>query len=226
MPLVELYTSEGCDSCPPADRWLRESFPPGGAQPAAAVLAFHVDYWDRLGWTDRFAKPAFTERQYAAATAGGSRTVYTPQILVQGRDAGLWRNGAVNRAVQSAAAAAPPVRIVLTAQPTEGAVTVNVQAMAAEGSTKDVELRVALTESDLVSSVTAGENRGVRLEHDHVVRVLSRGVAFGPDRIATETFRLDFAKERGRHPTVVGFAQDRRTGRVLESVVLPLCNGM
>src|SRR3954449_3542256 len=63
-PLIELYTSEGCDSCPPADRWLSAQFPRVRAPNGAVALAFHVDYWDRLGWTDRFASRAYTERQY------------------------------------------------------------------------------------------------------------------------------------------------------------------
>ncbi|MBN8509702.1 MAG: DUF1223 domain-containing protein [Burkholderiales bacterium] len=82
--VVELYTSEGCSSCPPADRWLstlkgREDVLP---------LAFHVGYWDRLGWVDRFATQATTARQYALARALGASNVYTPQVVVQGRD---WR---------------------------------------------------------------------------------------------------------------------------------------
>src|ERR1700752_3689177 len=63
-PLVELYTSEGCDSCPPADRWLSAQFPKVAAPAKPIALAFHVDYWDRLGWIDRFASPQWTERQY------------------------------------------------------------------------------------------------------------------------------------------------------------------
>src|SRR5512140_1829162 len=87
LPLVELYTSEGCDSCPPADRWLRTTFPPGAATDArASVLAFHVDYWDGPGWRDRFARRDYTERQQALMRAAGTRTVYTPQLLLQGRD--------------------------------------------------------------------------------------------------------------------------------------------
>src|SRR5512134_1287092 len=77
LPLVELYTSEGCSSCPPADRWLSEHFPPG-SHGKAAVLAFHVDYWDRLGWTDRFASPIHSERQYQAMRANRATFVYTP----------------------------------------------------------------------------------------------------------------------------------------------------
>jgi len=87
--LVELYTSEGCNSCPPADRWLGSRF---AARDIRAVpLAFHVDYWDRLGWVDRFASPAYTARQYASMRANRATFVYTPQVLVQGRDFAAWQ---------------------------------------------------------------------------------------------------------------------------------------
>ena len=88
--LVELYTSEGCDSCPPADRWLSTSFRPGAAAAGAVALAFHVDYWDRLGWNDRFASAAYTERQYDVTRTGNARFAYTPQVVLQGRDFPDW----------------------------------------------------------------------------------------------------------------------------------------
>src|ERR671939_881093 len=80
--VVELYTSEGCNSCPPADRWLSALT----AHPEAVALAYHVDYWDRLGWKDRFASPAFTRRQYEQLAHNGARFAYTPQIVIDGRD--------------------------------------------------------------------------------------------------------------------------------------------
>ena len=80
-PVVELYTSEGCNSCPPADRWLSKL----KADPAVVALAFHVDYWDRLGWKDRFASAAFTARQAAQQASNGARFSYTPQVVVDGR---------------------------------------------------------------------------------------------------------------------------------------------
>jgi hypothetical protein len=92
VPLVELYTSEGCSSCPPADRWLSSTFGKGAGPAAGIALAFHVDYWDRLGWTDRFASPAYTERQYDGMRANRARFVYTPQVLVQGRDFPEWHD--------------------------------------------------------------------------------------------------------------------------------------
>lgn len=86
-PLIELYTSEGCSSCPPADRWLA-GLPPGKAVP----LALHVDYWDYIGWRDRFADARFSVRQREAVRRGGGRTVYTPQVLLDGRDFRGWRD--------------------------------------------------------------------------------------------------------------------------------------
>jgi hypothetical protein len=103
-PLVELYTSEGCDSCPPADRWLSATFA-DPRQPAIA-LAFHVDYWDRLGWKDRFADARYTARQHAAAAANGATFVYTPQLLVQGREA-RWQDARTSRSLAEAARAMP-----------------------------------------------------------------------------------------------------------------------
>src|SRR5437867_12727009 len=93
VALIELYTSEGCDSCPPADRWLSR-LSDSSERKRAVPLALHVDYWDRLGWKDRFASAAFTERQYEEMRRQHSAFVYTPQILLQGRDYSQWRTGA------------------------------------------------------------------------------------------------------------------------------------
>ena len=85
-PVVELYTSEGCNSCPPADRWLSKL----KADPGVVALAFHVDYWDRLGWKDRFASAAFTARQAEQQASNGARFSYTPQVVVDGQDRKDW----------------------------------------------------------------------------------------------------------------------------------------
>jgi len=80
--VVELYTSQGCSSCPPADALLADL----AKRPDVIALALHVDYWDYIGWKDEFADPAFTKRQKAYAQAAGHRTIYTPQMIVGGRD--------------------------------------------------------------------------------------------------------------------------------------------
>ena len=90
-PVVELYTSEGCNSCPPADRWLSAL----SAKHEVVALAFHVDYWDRLGWADRFASPAFTQRQAQQQAVNGSRYSYTPQVVINGVDRKDWSGTAI-----------------------------------------------------------------------------------------------------------------------------------
>ena len=89
-PVVELYTSEGCNSCPPADRWLSKL----KADAPVVALAFHVDYWDRLGWKDRFASPAFTQRQAEQQRTSGARFSYTPQVIIDGADRPDWPGAA------------------------------------------------------------------------------------------------------------------------------------
>ncbi len=84
--VLELYTSEGCNSCPPADKWVSSLAPDGFKSNQIVPLAFHVDYWDYIGWTDRFAQSEFSGRHRGLARANGSGTVYTPQIFVSGKD--------------------------------------------------------------------------------------------------------------------------------------------
>ena len=88
VDLIELYTSEGCSSCPPADRWVSSLQDEPGLWRDFIPLAFHVDYWDYIGWVDRFASPAFTARQYRYAAQQSMRTVYTPGFFNNGKE---WR---------------------------------------------------------------------------------------------------------------------------------------
>ena len=165
--VVELYTSEGCDSCPPADRWLSKTITERSKDAAFIPLAYHVDYWDYIGWKDPFAQPAFTQRQSALAASGGASGVYTPQIFVNGKDDRSWTGGAG----RLAAAGRALVKFNVTSSwKGEGAALVlGVTGKLAE-PTPGVRLRYALTENGLISAVKAGENRGVTLHHDAVVR--------------------------------------------------------
>ncbi len=226
VALVELYTSEGCNSCPPADRWLTSAFPANAAGANAIALAFHVDYWDRLGWKDRFASPAWTERQYASARANRSRLVYTPQVLVQGRDFPDWRGRGSAAAFAAAAAKPARARITLDAESRSGAISVKAAAhVAAGGDRKGAALYVALADSQLVSEVKAGENAGVRLTHDHVVRALHGGMAVSAGGDAGGDLTLPLPAESGIAPMVVAFVQNTETGEVLQALALPLAAG-
>ena len=223
--LVELYTSEGCSSCPPADRWLTSTFRTTAPAADALALAFHVDYWDRLGWKDRFATAAYTERQYAAMRAGHARFVYTPQVLVQGRDFPQWRGETRGAAAAIAAVNARPARaeIMLEARPQPGSVAVKAAVrVPAPADRKGATLYVALVDNGLVSEVKAGENSGARLVHDHVVRVLRAGPTVDAGGSGTAEIVIALPVEAGQAATLVAFVQNPETGDVLQALALPL----
>jgi hypothetical protein len=223
LALVELYTSEGCDSCPPADRWLSSTFPAEANGANAIALAFHVDYWDRLGWKDRFAAPAWTERQYAMAHANRSRLVYTPQVLVQGHDFPDWRGRGGAAALAAIAAKPARAQIAIEAQPQRGTISVKASAnVPASGDRKNTSLFIALADSRLVSDVKAGENAGVRLTHDHVVRALRGGMAVSAGGDVNGDVAFPIPAESGVATTVVAFVQNTENGDVLQALALPL----
>lgn len=157
--VVELYTSEGCSSCPPADRWLSSL----KGNPAVLPIAFHVDYWDRLGWPDRFASAAATRRQYELARVTRSASVYTPQVLVDGADWRRWPD----LPAQSRASTLDLSLVRDGAQ-----VTVQVAPRAGTSLPRQLGGYWVVLEDGHASRVTAGENRGETLRHDHVVRLL------------------------------------------------------
>ena len=159
-PVVELYTSEGCNSCPPADRWLSKL----KADPAVVALAFHVDYWDRLGWKDRFASPAYTQRQAESQRSSGARFSYTPQVIVDGADRPDWTG--LGASIATRGRSAPLVEVALTRDGEHFSATV----APARGAPARLAAYWAITEQGHVSAVKAGENSGVTLNHDFVVR--------------------------------------------------------
>jgi hypothetical protein len=157
--LLELYSSEGCSSCPPAERWLGGLREDPGLWRDFVPVAFHVTYWDHLGWRDRYASREFTARQYAYASQWGSGTVYTPGFALDGAE---WRQASGHPPPASAEKAG-----VLSAELAEnGACRV---AFAPAG---DYEVHAALLGGGIVSSIRAGENEGRTLRHDFVVLAL------------------------------------------------------
>ena len=224
LPLVELYTSQGCDSCPPADRWLTKQFPAAATDARAVALAFHVDYWDRLGWKDRFATPQYTQRQYDAMRANRASFVYTPQVLVQGREALNWQQGGATDAIAAAAGRAARAAIALTA--TSSADALQVRAIATVPYTtlrKQAVLWLAYTDSGHVTEVAAGENRGLRLHHDHVVRSLHGPYPVDTDGTAVAELMLVPQRDDGHFPVLVAFVQDSKRGDALQTLELPAC---
>jgi hypothetical protein len=224
--LVELYTSEGCSSCPPADRWLSSLAPRGYTPERVVPLALHVDYWDYIGWKDPYAKRDFSLRQRKLSQLQRMALVYTPQVLLQGRDFRGWGSRAFDEAVASinARPAKAKLRLEIGARK-PGAMDVRAFAQLADTrEQEDVALYLAAYENRLESRVTAGENRGRKLAHDHVVLEWQGPIAFSGQTLAEQRWLPLLPKADPEHSGVVGFVQNRRTGEVLQALMRPACS--
>jgi hypothetical protein len=219
--LVELYTSEGCSSCPPAERWLAslDSRYPAGK---IVALALHVDYWDYIGWKDPYAKREFSLRQRKLSQLQRMALVYAPQVLLQGREFRGWGGKAFDAAL--AKINAQPARANLKLAVTRAAPgALEVEAVAALHGSAEADLYLAAYRSGLQSQVKAGENRGRLLSHDYVVLEWQ-----GPFALAGKTLteRRKVPLLPGAAPAnsgVAAFVQDRRTGEVLQALLRSAC---
>jgi hypothetical protein len=226
--LVELYTSEGCDSCPPADRWLSGLGRRGLAPERVVPLSLHVDYWDYIGWKDPYAKREFSSRQRKLTQLQRNAFVYTPQVMLQGRDYREWGTRAFEERV--ARINAQPAKAGLSLQitaVTKETMSVLVHAELADVAQKqDAALYVASYENKLASKVTSGENRGHTLEHDYVVLEWQGPFSFasGP-RLMERRDLLLLPKAVPGNSGAVAFVQNRRNLEVLQALMLPACGG-
>jgi hypothetical protein len=208
--VVELFTSESCSSCPPADDVLRE-LAADAAQSGRHVypLAFHVDYWNDLGWRDRFSSALATRRQNAYSQTFGQHSVYTPQMIVNGRDAfvGSERQRAL-QSIETALTESPPARIALQPITLPGAFAVDYTISSAPPG---ANLQAALVERQAVSQITSGENAGRTLRHANVVREFQTLSASENSK-----GRISFAVPSGNSARyeVIAYLQDPTTMRV------------
>jgi len=225
VAVLELYTSEGCSSCPPADRFLSDLKKSGISSKQLIPMAFHVTYWDYIGWNDRFAKKQYDQRQRDLAHKKRSKTVYTPQLVLSGDDYRRYANfdKDVNRLVNQKAT----VDLTLSVQTLFGKtkkdkLSLKLSSDISKSDAKDVGLYLVILENNLSSDVDAGENDGEELHHDYVVRQLS-----GPYYQS----EIEKKKEQDQlivlHPewqrnnlSIVAFAENARTGEVLQAVRL------
>jgi len=209
-PVVELYTSEGCSSCPPAERWLSAL----KNDPSVVALAFHVDYWDRLGWKDRFGSPVFTARQASEQATNGARFSYTPQVVVDGRDRADWPRS------RATSTPRPPAAVdVALAQRGEAFVATVTPSAAAP---RRLAAYWAVTENGHSTAVRAGENEGATLRHDFVVRDYQAVAAWNARAGGAETIAFTPAtRADGAHPRTVNLVVvDASTGRPVQAVKL------
>jgi hypothetical protein len=194
--LVELFTSEGCSSCPPADRLLES------LDPQTIVLSEHVDYWDRLGWRDPFSEHANTLRQQAYARGFGIEGPYTPQMVIDGITEFVGNDE--RRARDEVARARSRTKIGVHLSPTTAGVRVQIDPAA-----KASDVWLALADNSGTSAVAAGENRGHSLHHVAILRSLRRIGALKRGAGFVQT--IDVPPGTGR---VIVFVQDSGLGRV------------
>ncbi|HEV7892719.1 MAG TPA: DUF1223 domain-containing protein [Pyrinomonadaceae bacterium] len=220
--VVELFTSEGCSSCPPADALLArmdETQPVEGAEVIA--LAQHVDYWNYLGWSDPYSSREFSERQGAYSRAFGEDGVYTPQMVVDGR--AEFPGGKSGTAFKEIAQAArePKAEVLITradAQTNTDApvrLSLRVEKLPKLSDGDAAEVLLAITEGGLASDVSRGENTGRKLKHVGVVRSLTKLGEMGAGAFSTETSVTPDKAWRRENLRAVVFIQERASRRVV-----------
>jgi hypothetical protein len=180
--LIELFTSEGCSSCPPAEKWLSALKSSSDLWKEAVPVAFHVDYWDHLGWRDRFAKPEFTSRQQRYAASWGGDSVYTPGFVVNGKEWRGWFGGSTMPITST------KIGVLRVSLGGDGKVSATFDPDTMQA--RPLALNVALLGNDLESEVKRGENSGRKLRHDFVVLQLVKSDMTKQGKLWTGTVLL------------------------------------
>jgi hypothetical protein len=207
--VVELFTSEGCSSCPPADALFRDLQAHGVASADLALLGEHVDYWNNLGWRDAFSSPQFTQRQENYTGMLRVADAYTPQAVVDGRTEMVGNDeSALRSAIDKAAKSPKPLKVSVTWDNAVQTAHVSVDGNASG------ELFVAITEDGLSSAVKAGENGGKTLAHAAITRKM---IDVGPAKNGVSKdvkIALD-GKWNVANLRLIAFVQDMKSGAIL-----------
>lgn len=203
--VLELFTSEGCSSCPPADELLAKVQKEAGNRPVY-VLTYHVDYWDRLGWKDTFSNADYSKRQYQYASKLGAQ-VYTPQLVVNGKTEFVGSNeSATDYAINSALKGSPAAAVTLHGNLQSGKMALDYQVT---GDSDHNELVIAVVQKNAVSKVKRGENEGRTLAHAQIVRQL---YSFELEKDKKGQISISLSKDFNTNGwELIGFLQDPKT---------------
>ena len=185
--LLELYTSEGCSSCPPAEAWLSGLKDNSGLWRDFVPVAFHVDYWNYLGWRDQWSREEYSDRQQEYARVWGAANVYTPEFVVNGQE---WQRHFWNNSIPSGTVSDAGVLQVMSPDGREWQATYTAPADAAPG-VHVYELHTALLVCEVGSDVKAGENSGRHLNHDFAAVILTEQPLVSKTNVFRATFRID-----------------------------------
>ena len=215
--VIELFTSEGCSSCPPADKLLSEMVAQSKSNPRIIPLEFHVDYWNYLGWEDPFSSRDFSQRQRRYAQALKSSSVYTPQMIINGQTAfGGYRKDKLRESLKKALQT--PAEIGVTISGVEHQKNTVTVSCGLTDIDRQANLLVAVVERHLSTAVPRGENAGRTLPHDNVVRAFKAV----PVNDFTHTVTLSLPQNlKPKNATVVAYLQDRSSMHILGAAAAP-----
>ena len=219
--LVELFTSEGCSSCPPADELLRTlDLHRNVLKTQVVVLGEHVDYWDGTGWRDRFSSRECTDRQAEYARRLGNREPYTPQMVVDGKQELVGNNAHLLQDALERAASQPKASLLIPEADVDGdELKVKLDVGALPPAYKHADLYVAVADNSDETPVTGGENSGRELRHVAVLRSLQKVAKVGQEGLQKD-FRLRLSKDLTKdNLRIVAFVQETGNGAVLGSTV-------
>ncbi len=214
--VVELFTSEGCSSCPPADELAAKIQKETGDKPVY-ILAYHVDYWNRLGWKDPFSSAEFSDRQRMYAHNLKLSSVYTPQIVVNGKKEFIGsEEGTLCNAIKGALQSPSSVQLSISVAAIKpGTATLNYKT----GNADNAVLEIAVLQKNATTKVERGENSGRTLSHVQIVRKLKSVT------LPSNSGSIDVALPRGyntREWEIIGFLQNRQNGNILSACRAPL----
>lgn len=224
VAVMELFTSEGCGLCPPADRWVQQLPELGVTADQLIVLGYHIDYLNvQKGWIDRFAKPEFSARQRQLAKLNLFQTVFTPEFFISGEVVHSWREHGVE-AIEFVNSFKPEATLNLSA--TKKAATLDIDAVidvGGEDNRQHSVLYLALKQDDVISHIDGGDNRGATFNHQDLVRSL-----YGPYPLEADgstqlaaTINLDESWDVDKLE-LVAFVQNLSDGYILQGLALPL----
>lgn len=223
VALLELYTSEGCSSCPPAEEWLSHLKDSGISSQQLIPLSFHVTYWDYIGWRDQFASERHDQRQRQIAQYNSQNTIYTPQFVLSGSDYRTYNKFSSD--VREIVSEESAVDLKLSVQQKEASkINVELIVNAQRSNVKNMVFFIAVYENDLSVDVRDGENEGELLHHDYVVRQI-HGPFMQNTLDAPSSFKQPVVIDESwkqENLFLVAFAQDSRAGEVLQAVRLKL----
>lgn len=222
MAVLELYTSEGCQNCPAAEQYLKQMVDKYQGKKQFVPLAFHVDYWDYIGWEDPFSQPEFGTRQRDIAIRNKLNSLYTPQFVLHGQDFPAYEN--IPKAIGIINEIKPQANISLEATLNDLLLNTRITVEALnEHSKLNSSVFIAVAENNLSSNITEGENQGLKLQHAYVVRELIGPFSLqGKDMLDLDkTIKLDKTWKLDDLNLVV-FVQDKQDGSTHQSIATPL----